>query len=227
MVHRHQHTVAWFPHDLAMPGPSIHDILVRTIDDLQEALHKFSAAAPSLGITAQPASLITTMANNLHIIANMHLPPVSLLSHSTPQSSALTDPASEQKVSPPPPSFAYDDNIARESIRPLRAQPLRPSVPLPPTLYTTLYMPLPKMHPVSTTQVNLSHTRQPNQAVMLLNGRSPKQKNSIAFSAHKSFGLFLLPTNRLRDGAIHPTTIHRPRKIKLPLASVLFASEVP
>ena len=137
------YAVAWFPHDFAMPGPSIHDILVRTIDDLQEALHKFSASAPSARTTTQPASLITTIANNLHIIANMHV---------TPQSSAFNDPASEQRVSPPPPSVAHDGTIARESIRPLHAQPIRPSVPLPPKLYTT---------PVANNALNLDDTGQP------------------------------------------------------------------
>jgi hypothetical protein len=67
--------------------------------------------------------------------------------------------------------------------------------------------------------------RQPNQAVMLLNGRSLKQKNSIAFSAHTPFDQSLLPISHIRDGAIQHITIHRPRKKKIRLVSVLFASE--
>ena len=52
----------------------------------------------------------------------------------------------------PPPSVTHDDTIARESNRPLHAQPLRPSVPLPPTLYTTS---------VANNALNLDDTGQP------------------------------------------------------------------
>ena len=94
-------TVAWFPHELTMPGPTIHDILICTIDDLQVALIKFSTAAPALRTTAQPVSLITTIADNLHTIANMHIPPNPPLSSANPPSASLTDLVAEQRVVSP------------------------------------------------------------------------------------------------------------------------------
>ena len=84
-----------------MPGPTIHDILIRTIDDLQVAVIKFSTAAPALRTTAQPVSLITTIADNLHTIANMHIPPNPPLSSANPPSASLTDLVAEQRVVSP------------------------------------------------------------------------------------------------------------------------------
>ena len=129
-------TVAWFPHDTAMPGPTIHDILIRTIDDLHVSLTKFSAAAPNLRKTAQPTSLITSIADNLRTIANMHIPPPTQVS--SPTAVGLTDPAAEQRVVTPQhahSSVPDADTSAHGPNRPFTAPPVRPTVPLPPTLY--------------------------------------------------------------------------------------------
>ena len=139
-------TVAWFPHELSMPGPTTHDILIRTIDDLQVALQKFSSTAPALRTTAQPSSLITPIADNLRLIANMHLPPVSPSSSPT-----LTHTAPEQRVVSPPISL---DQHEHGPNLPLRIPPLRPSIPLPPRLHTT-------PPAIANTALNLDASGQP------------------------------------------------------------------
>ena len=86
-------TLAWFPHDLTMPGPTPHDILIRTIDSLQSNLQKFSTTLPALRHAAQPtASLIHNIVENLHDIANMHI------SADIPPAPPQLDSAAEQRV---------------------------------------------------------------------------------------------------------------------------------
>ena len=108
-------TVAWYPHDLAMPGPTVHDLLIHTIDNLQSTLHKFSNTLPALRNAAQPASsLITNIADNLHHIANMHLLSTPIVPTITPTPLPASGSAVEQSVVstqpsfPPPPSQSLD-----------------------------------------------------------------------------------------------------------------------
>lgn len=162
-------TVAWFPHELTTPGPTIHDILIRTIDDLQVALIKFSTAAPALRTTAQPVSLITTITDNLHTIANMHIPPPPTLSSANPPSAGLTDPVAEQRMVNPQhaqPSAAADNIIAQGPNRTLTAPPVRPTVPLPPTLYVP---------PVANNALNLDDAGQPLTYASAKSGRNASQ----------------------------------------------------
>ena len=162
-------TVAWFPHELTMPGPTIHDILIRTIDDLQVALIKFSTTASALRTTAQPVSLITTIADNLNTIANMHIPPPPPLSSANPPSASLTDPVAEQRVVNPQHAqpFAPADNIiAQGPNRTLTDPPVRPTVPLPPTLYVP---------PVANNALNLDDAGQPLTYASAKSGRNASQ----------------------------------------------------
>ena len=146
-------TVAWFPHAFTMHGPTSHDMLIRTIDNLQSALLKFSTTLPALRHAAQPTSLlINSIAANLHDIANMHLPttlPLVPPPDSEPAPPSDSGPAAEQRVvdtlpvllSSPAPN-ANTDVVNNEVVATsgpnqlLRDTPLRPSVPLPPALIT-------------------------------------------------------------------------------------------
>ena len=164
-------------------------------------------------------SLITTITDNLHTIANMHIPPPPPLSSANPPSAGLTDLVAEQRVGNPQhaqPSAPADFIIAQDPNRTLTAPPVRSTVPLPPTLYVP---------PVADKALNLDDAGQPLTCASAKSGRNASQwQNAIAYYALKPIDQCLSPTNPSSADATLPTTTLRPRKRKQPLTNVHFAS---
>ena len=162
-------TVAWFPHRLTVPGPSVHETLTSTINNLRTALRDFAATTPDIRRMPQPPStLIDSVTDNLHIVANMHLP--SLLPSAVPETPILVIPAAEQRVATAPSSTGTGLEQRMSLVPPITSTPEttltgpntllqathRPSIPSPPQLIMSLVQPA-----YANTALNLDERGQP------------------------------------------------------------------